>query len=94
VEAGRPTLIGGPLDGASIAPGPRPPFVWCGALAGNRVKCFTKPAANRELYRSVSLLRWLYAGHTHTLCEGCGIYTVARAARCGLCGHELAPAAR
>lgn len=95
MAAPRGELIGGPLDGMRMGPGNRPNFIWV-ALAGRGVRVHEAPTGRRHLYRSVGRTNgteaFVFAGHTHRLCE-CGGYNEIgegeRNPRCELCGAAL-----
>jgi hypothetical protein len=84
-------LVGGPLDGATVAP-QTGGFVWAQA-GGKGVRCFQARAAGRLLYRRAGDGKWLYAGYTHAVCSGCeGFNEVGEGERdpkCELCGSAL-----
>ncbi|MET0602221.1 MAG: hypothetical protein ABW167_09555 [Baekduia sp.] len=96
-EPKRPVLIGGPLDGATIAPGARPAFIYCaegGVRNGEtRAIAFSAPGKTtvRHLYRFDSYAReggdaYVFAGDAMRRCNGCGGYVRRSRARCVFCG--------
>lgn len=101
-EPKRPLLIGGPLDGATIAPGARPAFIYC-AEAGvrngeTRAIAFMQPAkvAVRYLYRldgmTDGIETYVFAGDAMRRCNGCNGYVRRSRARCVFCGVVAARA--
>lgn len=69
----------------------RSAFVWIEAERPH--VAWTGPGADRALYRLVDG-GYVYAGHTHAICAGCGVYheTIDGHVRdCSLCGSDLAP---
>lgn len=87
----RGRLEGGPRDGSTIAPGTRPTFIY---VSGDEKapRVFTEPRDGADLYRLVGVdihgrPHFLYAGHTHRKCEGCGMFVTTRPA-CAFCGHR------
>lgn len=91
----RPVLIGGPLDGCTIAPGPRPVFIYCAEAPMRdkeaRATAFARPGRGRHLYHFVGIVggleQFVYAGHTMRRCPGCGGYVKRQRRRCAFCGH-------
>jgi hypothetical protein len=93
-------LLGGPLDGHQLGRASRPMFVW---VAGGedhlgrtvKVRCYVVPSPKRHLYRSLVMENdreiFLYAGHTHRLCECGGYNVIASTTSCQLCGEPLTP---
>lgn len=93
IKDDRPRLIGGPRDGATIAPGTRPTFIWVGG--GEKApRVFIEESPTRDLYRFLEIDRagaaprevYVYAGHTHRKCEGC-LGFVSTRPKCAFCGH-------
>lgn len=91
-------LVGGPIDGRRInLTRGRPAFLWIDLLPKTKKQprqggCFLAPKKNRLLYRRV-LNHYVYAGHTHALCTGCGAYSErvdGHVQDCSLCGSALA----
>lgn len=92
-------LTGGPLDGRRVSLRRRPAFLWVDERRGG--KCYLGAGRHRVLYRRATwregLARvrdgYVFAGHTHALCGGCGAidercdgHNVA----CSWCGGSLA----
>lgn len=91
----RSLLVGGPLDGETIAASQQAAFVW--VQPGNpHPRCYSSPAEGRSLYRLVHRIRpfkYLFAGHTHGYCQECGSFYSPvrrtgreRTALCDYCG--------
>lgn len=95
--ADRPLLIGGPLDGASIAAGARPAFIYCVPASPRdreaRAKVFARPARGSELYRCegsvAGVQRFVYAGHLYRRCDDCGTFLEATSLACQFCGFAI-----
>lgn len=86
-------LVGGPLDGCRLAPKARGAWTWVAPNARG-VLGYTDPGPSRVLYRSWkmddAIELWLFAGHTHSLCVGCGgMNEVSDVTECHLCGGSL-----
>jgi hypothetical protein len=86
----RGRLEGGPRDGATIAPGTRPTFIY---VVGDEKKprVFADPQAGGDLYRCIEVRdgkpHFIYAGDTHRKCGGCGAFVTTRP-KCSFCGHR------
>ena len=82
---------GGPLDGlnfgsslASLG------FVWMSKSG----RAYRQPREGMHLYRRMGrsgrVVMFGYAGHTHTICAACGVFTrKTPRRRCGLCNAVL-----
>lgn len=83
-------LVGGPLDGRKISPRSRGAFLWIDVRKGNIA--YARPGKHRVLYRKTTTSRYLFAGHTHALCGGCGCVherVDGHVTSCSLCGAAL-----
>lgn len=88
-EDDRPVLVGGPRDGARIAKGSRPNFIFVGGDE-RRPRAFVEPGPGRDAYRLLEVVgvpRFLFCGDTHMRCEGCSSDVVKRP-QCVFCGHK------
>lgn len=92
----RPVLVGGPLDGATIAPGARPAFIFAAPAprrnGGYRAKVWAKPGPERHLYRGDGAV-YIYSEHIFRCCEGCGGFVLRPRTTC-VCGHQVAQPVR
>lgn len=93
----RSLLVGGPHDGETISSSQQAGFLWV-QMSGKGARCFSAPGEGRSLYRLVHRLRpykYLYAGHTHAYCQGCGGFSEVSNGRrptkvyCDFCGEQL-----
>jgi hypothetical protein len=97
-------LVGGPLDGQDLAAGTRPTFIFVAGGQGSDgrhrdPRVFKLPGNDRYLYRSLVVEGdtevFIYAGHTHRHCDGCGGFNEVgegeRNPSCQLCGTSLTP---
>lgn len=93
-------LLGGPLDGVELPAGSRPTFLHIhGGQDDRNPRCFQLPGDGRHLYRAygteLGFEMFLFAGHTHRLCDNCGGFNEIgegeRNPRCQLCDTSLAP---
>lgn len=91
-------LVDGPLDGMAMSLRRRPEFLWVEVLCDEhgmpvRSGCFTGPGPERVLYRlGRAKGTYVYAGHSHALCGGCGAFVErldGHVAECSLCGTSL-----
>lgn len=83
-------LIGGPLDGRRLPMRTRGAFSWIDVRKGNI--CYARRGKYRVLYRKLSPGRYLFAGHTHAECGGCGCVherVDGHVTFCSLCGGSL-----
>lgn len=93
-------LVGGPLDGGTLAPAARSVFVWVSRSDAGSLRGYGTPGRDRLLYRSQGGTNkhetFLFAGHTHARCGGCGGYNELGEGeskpRCELCGAGLTKA--
>lgn len=89
-ERPRVELVGGPLDGRRIPMRARGAFMWIDVRKGNLA--YARRGKHRVLYRRVTTGKYLYAGHTHALCGGCGGWHErmdGHVSSCSLCGGTL-----
>ena len=89
----RSLLVGGPLDGETVSASQSANYVWVQLTGRGQARCYSTPQAGRHLYRLIHRVRpykYLYAGHTHALCECGGIAGInAAKPKCPLCGEPL-----
>lgn len=92
-------LIGGPLCGRAVER-QRRPTQWAFVDADLRMWRDSRDDRHfyRELEEKTGRIVYIYAGHSHTRCGGCGVYHQlttdgAAATRCTICDHELGKAA-
>lgn len=89
-------LVGGPLDGLKRDTNPGSDFIWAEGTK-NKFRVFKLGDEQRHLYKLITAwsggeyIAFLYAGDTHTRCEGCGGYvlTATGCESCQMCGHVL-----
>jgi hypothetical protein len=88
----RALLFGGPFDGGDIAV-KRATFVWV-SEAGRGFHASAVPKATGELYRSAGVHGdnevYVYAGHSHWRCRGCGGFNARSVSACQMCGDQVA----
>lgn len=78
------------MDGLTVEIDRRPAFLW--VKRGNPRVCGAVRREGRVLYRRVKKA-YEYAGYTHALCGGCGVYHERgseHVTECKLCGGKLA----
>lgn len=79
------TVLAGPLCGTELRRWPRGGWIWV-APDGRASR---RPITGRWLYRFAGGC-WIYAGHSHRLCSGCGALHQATDGQCTFCGGALA----
>lgn len=83
-------FIGGPLDGHQVALRSCWSFLWIDTRKGH-IR-YRQPGRHRALYRRMTTSTYLYAGHTHALCGGCGAFherVDGHVTTCSCCGGRL-----
>lgn len=97
----RVEMVGGPFDGERLSLASPPEWLWVEETYG-KLRAFRSPTPGREPYLHSSqrgTTSYVYVGHTHTVCRGCGAYH-ARGGRgglvvaCELCGARLGASIR
>lgn len=76
------------MDGHETAPRSLP-FIYVGVAGPRAVRVYDAPGAQRLLYRREDECRFVFAGHSHRRCEGCGAIHAAVEGACSLCGGKL-----
>lgn len=83
-------LVGGPLDGTVVRVRRKASFVWVDAEDGY---LYVTARPGRHLYRrGRGKTGYLYAGHSHAVCSGCGTFherVDGHVVECSLCGSGL-----
>lgn len=103
-------FVGGPWDGWVRTLADPSDWMWLEGIpipGSNGPRCYRSMKDGRHPYFAVASARstkearelkqrsYLYAGHTHTRCKGCGAFHAVRDGdgqviqECGLCGAEL-----